>query len=106
MCHIFAGQGGALTQGKYASSLMGVDPTKIYEAMITGPQSMPVFGDRALTPAQKLSIIKWLKNAENEKAQGGIALGKVGPVTEGLLVWTLGLGLLIGAAVWLGAKSK
>jgi ubiquinol-cytochrome c reductase cytochrome c subunit len=106
MCHNFAGQGGALTQGKYAASLMGVDPQKIYEAMITGPQSMPVFGDRALTPVQKLSIIKWLKNAENEKAQGGIALGKVGPVTEGLLVWTLGLGLLIGAAVWLGAKSK
>ncbi len=106
MCHNFAGQGGALTQGKYAASLMGVPPQKIYEAMITGPQSMPVFGDRALTPLQKLSIIKWLKNAENEKAQGGIALGKVGPVTEGLLVWTLGLGLLIGAAVWLGAKSK
>ena len=106
MCHNFAGQGGALTQGKYAASLMGVAPQKIYEAMITGPQSMPVFGDRAMTPLQKLSIIKWLKNAENEKAQGGIALGKVGPVTEGLLVWTLGLGLLIGAAVWLGAKSK
>ena len=106
MCHNFAGQGGALTQGKYAASLMGVAPQKIYEAMITGPQSMPVFGDRTMTPLQKLSIIKWLKNAENEKAQGGIALGKVGPVTEGLLVWTLGLGLLIGAAVWLGAKSK
>ena len=42
----------------------------------------------------------------NFAGQGGIALGNVGPVTEGLLVWTLGLGLLIGAAVWLGAKSK
>lgn len=106
MCHNFAGQGGALTQGKFAPSLMGVEPKTMYEAMITGPQSMPVFGDRALTPQQKLSIIKWLKTSEQEKAQGGIALGKVGPVTEGLLVWVLGLGLLIGAAVWLGAKSK
>lgn len=106
MCHNFAGQGGALTQGKFAASLMGVAPKTMYEAMLTGPQSMPVFGDRTLTPVQKLSIIKWLKYAENEKAQGGISLGKVGPVTEGLLVWTLGLGLLIGAAVWLGAKSK
>jgi len=106
MCHNFAGQGGALTQGKYAASLMGVDPQKIYEALITGPQSMPVFGDRVITPEEKLSIIKWLKAAESEKAQGGISLGKVGPVTEGLLIWTLGLGLLVGAAVWLGAKSK
>jgi len=45
MCHNFAGQGGALTQGKYAPSVMGVEPKHIYEAMITGPQAMPVFSD-------------------------------------------------------------
>jgi ubiquinol-cytochrome c reductase cytochrome c subunit len=27
-------------------------------------------------------------------------------VTEGLLVWTLGIGLLIGVAVWLAMKAK
>jgi ubiquinol-cytochrome c reductase cytochrome c subunit len=27
-------------------------------------------------------------------------------VTEGLLVWTLGLGLLIGVAVWLAMKAR
>jgi len=30
----------------------------------------------------------------------------VGPVTEGLLVWTLGLGMLIGIAVWLTVKAQ
>ena len=106
MCHNFAGQGGALTQGKYAPSVMGVEPQHIYEAMITGPQSMPVFSDKTLTPKEKLSIIKWIKAAEKEPQLGGVALGRVGPVTEGLLVWTLGLGLLIGIAVWLAAKAK
>jgi len=106
MCHNFAGQGGALTQGKYAPSVMGVKPVHIYEAMITGPQSMPVFSDKTLTPKEKLSIIKWIKAAEKEPQLGGVALGRVGPVTEGLLVWTLGLGLLIGIAVWLAAKAK
>jgi ubiquinol-cytochrome c reductase cytochrome c subunit len=106
MCHNFAGQGGALTQGKYAPSVMGVKPQHIYEAMITGPQSMPVFSDKTLTPKEKLSIIKWIKSAEKEPQLGGVALGRVGPVTEGLLVWTLGLGLLIGIAVWLAAKAK
>jgi ubiquinol-cytochrome c reductase cytochrome c subunit len=106
MCHNFAGQGGALTQGKYAPSVMGVKPVHIYEAMITGPQSMPVFSDKTLTPKEKLSIIKWIKAAEREPQLGGVALGRVGPVTEGLLVWTLGLGLLIGIAVWLAAKAK
>ena len=106
MCHNFAGQGGALTQGKYAPSLMNVTPTHIYEAMITGPQSMPVFSDKTLTPEEKLSIIKWIKAAENEPQLGGAALGRVGPVTEGLLVWTLGIGLLIGTAVWLAMKAR
>ena len=106
MCHNFAGQGGALSQGKYAPTVMGVEPKHIYEVMITGPQSMPVFSDTIITPEEKLSIIKWIKAAENEPNLGGAALGRVGPVTEGLLVWTFGLGLLIGIAVWLTAKAR
>jgi ubiquinol-cytochrome c reductase cytochrome c subunit len=106
MCHNFAAQGGALTQGKYAPTLMGVSPRHIYEAMITGPQSMPVFSDKTLTPEEKLSIIKWVKAAEAEPQLGGAALGRVGPVTEGLLAWTLGIGLLIGVAVWLAMKAR
>jgi len=106
MCHNFAGQGGALTQGKYAPTLMGVEPRHIYEAMVTGPQSMPVFSDKTITPAEKLSIIKWIKSAEKEPNLGGASLGRVGPVTEGLLGWVLGLGLLIGVAVWLAMKAR
>lgn len=106
MCHNAAGQGGALTQGKYAPTLMGVSAKHMYEAMITGPQSMPVFADTTMTPEQKLSIIKFLKAIEADKNVGGAALGRVGPVTEGLFAWVVGLGLLIGMAVWLGAKAK
>ena len=106
MCHNFAGQGGALTNGKYAPSLMGVEPKYVYEALITGPQSMPKFSDATLTPQEKLSIISWLQSANPEQNLGGASLGRVGPVTEGLVVWTLGLGLLIGIAVWLAMKAK
>jgi len=106
MCHNFAGQGGALTQGKYAPTLMGVEPKHIYEAMVTGPQSMPVFSDKTITPEEKLSIIKWIKSAEKEPNLGGASLGRVGPVTEGLLGWVLGLGMLIGVAVWLAMKAR
>ena len=106
MCHNFAAQGGALSQGKYAPTLMGVKARHIYEAMITGPQSMPVFSDKTITPNEKLSMIKWIKAVEAEPQLGGAALGRVGPVTEGLLVWTLGLGLLVGVAVWLAMKAR
>ena len=106
MCHNFAGQGGALSQGKYAPTLMGVEPKHIYEAMVTGPQSMPVFSDKTITPEEKLSMIKWIKSAEAEPNLGGATMGRIGPVSEGLLAWVLGLGLLIGIAVWLTTRAR
>jgi ubiquinol-cytochrome c reductase cytochrome c subunit len=106
MCHNFAAQGGALTNGKYAPTLMGVEEKHIYEAMITGPQSMPKFSDKTITPQEKLSIIKWIKSVQSEPQLGGASTGRVGPVTEGLAAWVLGLGLLIGIAVWLATKAR
>lgn len=106
MCHNVVGAGGALTRGKSAPNLMEVEPKHIYEAMSTGPQSMPVFNDANITPEQKQSIISYLKQVEEQPSPGGWALGSLGPVTEGLFVWVGALGLLIAIAVWLGAKSS
>ena len=74
--------------------------------MVTGPQSMPVFSDKTITPAEKLSVIKWIKAAEAEPNLGGATMGRIGPVTEGLVAWILGLGLLIGIAVWLTMRAR
>ena len=106
MCHNFAGSGGALTRGKYAPSVIGPEPVHIYEAMVTGPQSMPVFGDDTLTPEQKNDIITYIDYLENEPSPGGLSLGSLGPVGDGLFVWVVGMLGLIGCAVWLGAKSS
>ena len=106
MCHNYAGSGGALTRGKFAPSLKGVDPRNMYEAMLTGPQSMPVFGDDTMTPEAKRDIIAFLKAAESEPNPGGLSLGKIGPVSEGAVGWIVAMGGLIGCAVWLGAKAR
>ena len=105
-CHNFIGKGGALTRGKYAPNLSGSDPKHIYEAMLTGPESMPTFSDGVLTPEQKKDVITYIKTIAAEPDPGGYAAGRIGPVTEGLLVWTVVIGALIGAAVWLGAKPS
>ena len=105
-CHNFAGHGGALTQGKWAPSILAATPTQIYEAMITGPESMPKFGDGTLTTQDKQDIIKYVQNLQSSPNPGGAALGRLGPVTEGLFVWTIGLGLLIAVAAWIGAKAR
>ncbi len=106
MCHNYAGSGGALTEGKYAPALRGVDPRHIYEAMLTGPQSMPVFSDNTLTPEAKQDIIAFLKTTESEPNPGGLSLGKIGPVSEGAVGWVFATGALIACAVWLGAKAR
>lgn len=105
MCHNSAGAGGALTRGKYAPTLMDVDPKHIYEAMETGPQSMPVFNDANQSTQAKQDIIAYLKSLENDPNPGGLKLGALGPVTEGLFAWVFGLGILVGCAVWLGRKA-
>lgn len=106
MCHNVAAAGGALTQGKFAPKLTGVAPTHIYEAMITGPQNMPVFNDANITPQQKADIISYLKYIENQPAVGGLTLGSIGPVAEGLFIWVIGLGAIVGITVWVTAKSN
>jgi ubiquinol-cytochrome c reductase cytochrome c subunit len=105
-CHNTTGQGGALTLGKYAPKLTGVEPVHVYSAMLTGPQSMPVFSDAVLTSEDKRDIIAYLDNVQNEPNPGGLGVGRIGPVSEGLWVWVIGLGALIGAAAWLGARSS
>ncbi len=105
MCHNFAGAGGALTRGKYAPAIGDVSGRHIYQAMVTGPQSMPVFSDQNLSPESKRDIIAFLDTIDQQENPGGMALGSLGPVTEGLFAWVFGLGILVGCAVWLGSKA-
>ncbi|WP_399884122.1 c-type cytochrome [Streptomyces sp. BBFR51] len=106
-CHNFTGKGGALTHGKYAPSLEGVDPKHIYEAMQTGPQNMPSFPDTTLSEQNKKDIIAYLDavNGDDTESPGGLSLGGLGPVSEGLFAWVFGLGALIAVAVWVAART-
>ena len=103
-CHNFAGRGGALPNGRYAPSLMGTSPRNIYQAMLTGPQQMPVFSDSVLLPEDKRAIIAYIVALQQQKDPGGFPLGRLGPVSEGLWGWLVGIGLLVLVAVWIGAK--
>jgi len=105
-CHQAAGQGGALTWGKYAPSLMESTPQVIYEAMLTGPQSMPVFSDAQLPSEDKQAIIAYVRGLQDAPSQGGLNLGRFGPVTEGVFLALAIFAALIAAAVWIGIKSR
>ncbi|MGW7578225.1 cytochrome bc1 complex diheme cytochrome c subunit [Streptomyces sp. NPDC054765] len=106
-CHNFTGKGGALTNGKFAPTLEGVDPKHIYEAMVTGPQNMPSFGDGSLSKENKKDIIAYLGavNGDDSESPGGLDLGGLGPVSEGLFGYIFGLGALIAVAIWVAART-
>lgn len=106
MCHNVAGAGGALTEGKFAPHLSNIEPVHIYAAMVTGPQNMPVFSDMNLTPEDKRDIIAYLQFLDENGSVGGLDLGALGPVSEGLFVWIFALGGLVAITVWLTAKSN
>jgi len=105
-CHNFTGRGGALSSGKYAPALDGVTEEEIYAAMLTGPQNMPKFSDRQLTPDEKKNIIAYVKSVtDGNNNPGGSAIGGLGPVPEGMIVWIVGIAAVVGVTLWIGAKA-
>lgn len=104
-CHNFAGTGGALPSGRYAPTVIGVEPVQIYEALITGPQQMPVFSDEVLKPDEKRDIIAYINSLEESPKYGGSNMGSLGPVSEGMFAWIVGIGTLVGFAVWIASHT-
>lgn len=105
-CHQAAGGGGALTRGKFAPTLMLATPQEIYEAMIVGPQNMPIFADSTLPVEDKQDILAYIEFLQTKQDPGGAALGRFGPVTEGLFLWIGAMVILTAAAVWIGSRVR
>lgn len=105
-CHNFTGRGGALSAGKYAPDLDPASEEQIYTAMLTGPQNMPKFSDRQLTPDEKKDIIAYVKSvSDNNNNPGGDSLGGFGPASEGVIAWIVGIAALVGVTLWIGSRA-
>jgi ubiquinol-cytochrome c reductase cytochrome c subunit len=104
-CHAFGLNGGALSSGKWAPSLEEANDREIYAAMLTGPQNMPVFGDSQITPEEKRAIIGYIQSLKENKDPGGFAMKRYGPVSEGLMIFLVGMVALVFATLWIAGKS-
>jgi ubiquinol-cytochrome c reductase cytochrome c subunit len=100
-CHGAAGNGGALSVGRDAPTLHGSTPVEVAEAMRTGPGNMPVFGPGTFTPQQVNSIVRYVEYLKKPQDPGGLSLGLVGPITEGLVAILVGLGALMLMTRWI-----
>src|SRR5699024_3276076 len=106
MCHSASAGGGSQTRCTYAPTLHGGEVDPIDEAIVAGPQNMLVSADSNFTPEEKRDVLAYLKEFETQGHPGGASLGSLGPVAEGLFVWTGGLALLIGFMVWMTTRSS
>jgi ubiquinol-cytochrome c reductase cytochrome c subunit len=104
-CHQAAGAGAPLTYGKYAPALDQASPVEVVEAMRTGPENMPVFGPAQLNEQQATDIAAYVNYLQKADQPGGHGLGGYGPVPEGLVAWVIGIGGLVGATLWIGARQ-
>ena len=104
-CHNFEGSGGAMPRGGFAPKIRGVEPKYIYEAMLTGPQAMDNFSNGNLSPEEKRDVILYLQSIKDDPAYGGFSMGGLGPVSEGLFAWLVGIGGLVGFAIWIAAHT-
>lgn len=70
------------------------------EAIRVGPGVMPVFGEDLLPQDDLDAILAWTQNVTTRSSPGGLAVGRGGPVNEGLIAWVVGIGML-GAVIYL-----
>lgn len=104
-CHNYAGKGGAMPRGGAAPNLSGTSAKNIYQAMLTGPGNMDTFSNGNLSPEEKRDVIAYLVSLRTQPSYGGFDLGGLGPVPEGLFGWVVGIGGLVGFAIWIAAHT-
>ncbi|WP_375474985.1 c-type cytochrome [uncultured Jatrophihabitans sp.] len=105
-CHGTTGKGAPLSAGKIAPSLNEATDKQFYTAMLSGPESMPVFSDQEITPAQKRSIIAYVQALRSSADPGGAGVDRIGPVSEAIVIWAGGVGVLMIAILWIGARVR
>ena len=62
------------TKRRFLPNLRNVTGRHIYEAMVSGPQSMPVFNDDNISPQGKASIIAFLHAVDKQKNIDAVVL--------------------------------
>jgi ubiquinol-cytochrome c reductase cytochrome c subunit len=104
-CHNFAGQGGALSSGKYAPALTQSTPREVGTAIRSGPESMPVFSNTQLSTRDVSSIAAYVQFLKDSPDPGGNGIGRSGPIPEGAVVFIFGIGGLCLFCLWIGKRS-
>ncbi len=104
-CHGAGASGDSVGGGEIAPSLYLADATQIGEAIRVGPGVMPPFSEHTLSESDVNAIARYLLWLRDHGGEGGLQLGRVGAVAEGLVAAVVGLGLILLAIRLTGSKT-
>jgi len=104
-CHSATGAGAALSYGRAAPSLHESTALQVGAAVRAGPGQMPVFGPGVLTDEDIAGIARYVEYLREPADEGGLPIGRTGPVPEGAVAWFFGIGAFLAAVAWIGTRS-
>jgi ubiquinol-cytochrome c reductase cytochrome c subunit len=104
-CHQVMAEGGYVT-GAVPPPLENATAVQIAEAVRIGPNVMPTFSRKQISPHELDSIIRYVEYTKRPDDRGGWALGHLGPVPEGLVTFFIGALALVFTCMVIGKRLK
>jgi ubiquinol-cytochrome c reductase cytochrome c subunit len=102
-CHQVVGEGGYVTGAK-VPTLKQADATEIAEAVRIGPFLMPRFPKSQISDDDLNKIIAYVQESQHPEDRGGLGIGHIGPVPEGMVAWLIAAVVLTGVCVVIGRR--
>ncbi|MDG4798231.1 c-type cytochrome [Micromonospora sp. WMMD1082] len=107
-CHSATGTGGMLSGGRIAPSLLGATAVQVAEAVRVGPGAMPVYPESLLDAEDVNAVVAYVEALQNRRQDldpGGLALGRIGPLHEGVVAVAAAALLFVLLARWLARRE-
>ncbi len=104
-CHQVAGEGGYVTDTK-VPVLQHATPREIAEAVRIGPYLMPSFSKHDISNHDLNAIVAYVRQTRHPDDAGGVGIGHIGPVPEGMVAWAVAGFVLVGICALLGAHLR
>jgi ubiquinol-cytochrome c reductase cytochrome c subunit len=104
-CHQVVGEGGYVTDTK-VPVLDHATPREIAEAVRIGPYLMPRFSRKDISDHDLNAIVAYVRHSRHPDDAGGIGIGHIGPVPEGMVAWAVAGFVLIGVCAMIGSRLR
>ncbi len=104
-CHQVVGEGGYVTDAR-VPVLSHASSTQIAEAVRIGPFLMPRFSRKQISNRKLDAIIAYVNASKHPTDAGGLGIGHIGPVPEGIVAWLVTAVVLVAVCVIIGERRR